>query len=184
MKRKLNPSIWFRKWKKKEYEMKKENIQGIRIIDEMQDLIPWLIFELNQNLYTVNSRFITSIVIKPDEVTLVPKVKDYIEGLIHLRGNVIPLINLKSLLDIGDEFSENIDNKQYDEEMVVVFERENSFIGLLVDEVISVENISTYEETQEIKKMSNGRFVKGVAKGHKTNDVLLVIDEEKILRDA
>lgn len=70
MKRKLNPSIWFRKWKKKEYEMKKENIQGIRIIDEMQDLIPWLIFELNQNLYTVNSRFITSIVIKPDEVTL------------------------------------------------------------------------------------------------------------------
>lgn len=160
--------------------MQNENILKIQEVEETQDLIPWLIFKLNKNLYTVNSRFITSIVIKPTEVTLVPKVKDYIEGLIHLRGNVIPLINLKLLLNIQDESADTAEN----EEMVIVFERENSVMGLVVDKVLSVENISTYDETEEIKKMSSNGFLKGVAKGHKSDEILLVMDEEKILLDA
>ena len=38
---------------------------------------PWLIFKLNNNCYTLSSKFITSIVIKPEEITFVPNVKKY-----------------------------------------------------------------------------------------------------------
>ena len=144
--------------------------------------IPWLIFKLNESLYTVNSRLISSIVIKPDDITLVPKVPDYMEGLIHLRGNVVPLINLKLLLKI--EAEANLDQGKETQEMVVVLEKENTMIGLLVDEVISVENIAAYEETEEIKKIYKDGFVTGLAKSHRNKDVLLILDEEKIMTNA
>jgi purine-binding chemotaxis protein CheW len=151
-------------------------------IDEVIEEIdfPWLIFKLSNNMYTVNSKMITSIVIKPEEVTLVPNVKDYIDGLIHLRGNVVPLIDLKRLFNVETEdISATKENK-----MVVVLEKDNSYAGLIVDEVLSVESITAFEETEEIKKMCREGFVKGVAKGNKSEDVLLIIDEEKILNMA
>lgn len=161
-----------------------EQMQEMQEMQELQEVIPWLIFKLNETLYTVNSRFITSIVIKSDVVTLVPNVAEHINGLIHLRGNVIPLVDLKSLLNIEAESGNSTDDLKENRDMVVVLEKGNSFVGLVVDEVLSVENISAYEETAEIKQMGNNGFIMGVAKGHKSEDVLLVIDEEKIMSNA
>ena len=161
-----------------------EQMQEMQEMQELQEVIPWLIFKLNETLYTVNSRLITSIVIKPDVVTLVPNVAEHINGLIHLRGNVIPLVDLKSLLNIEAESGNSTDDLKENRDMVVVLEKGNSFVGLVVDEVLSVENISAYEETAEIKQMGNNGFIMGVAKGHKSEDVLLVIDEEKIMSNA
>lgn len=155
------------------------NYENEEIFEEIE--FPWLIFKLEKNLYTINSKMITSIVMIPDEITYLPNVTEYLTGLIQLRGNVVPLIDLKSLFKIGnlsDEITE--DNK----EMVIVIEKDNSFVGLVVDEVLSVENITAFEETDEIKKMVKDGFVKGVAKGSKSEEVFLIIDEEKIMNIA
>lgn len=154
--------------------------------EELEEIeFPWLIFILNNNLYTINSKFITSIVIKPDEITMVPNVADFMTGLIHLRGNVVPLIDLKTLFKMSKTYV-NSDNESNEEkkEMVIVLEKENAFVGLIVDEVVSVENITAFEESDEIKKMTKDGFVKGVAKSSKGEDVLLIIDEEKIINIA
>lgn len=155
------------------------NYENEEIFEDIE--FPWLIFKLEKNLYTINSKMITSIVMIPDEITYLPNVTEYLTGLIQLRGNVVPLIDLKSLFKIGnlsDEITE--DNK----EMVIVIEKDNSFVGLVVDEVLSVENITAFEETDEIKKMVKDGFVKGVAKGSKSEEVFLIIDEEKIMNIA
>lgn len=154
--------------------------------EELEEIeFPWLIFILNNNLYTINSKFITSIVIKPDEITMVPNVADFMTGLIHLRGNVVPLIDLKTLFKMSKTYV-NADNGNNEDkkEMVIVLEKENAFVGLIVDEVVSVENITAFEESDEIKKMTKDGFVKGVAKSSKGEDVLLIIDEEKIINIA
>lgn len=155
------------------------NYDAEEVFEEID--FPWLIFKLNNDFYTLSSKLITSIVIKPEEITFVPNVKEYLLGLIHLRGNVVPMIDLKKLFKI-----EASDDNLYTEEdkMVVVLEKENSFAGLIVDEVLSVESITPFEETEEIKKMCRDGFIKGVAKGNKTQDVLLIIDEEKIMNLA
>lgn len=154
--------------------------------EELEEIeFPWLIFILNNNLYTINSKFITSIVIKPDEITMVPNVADFMTGLIHLRGNVVPLIDLKTLFKMSKTYV-NADNGNNEDkkEMVIVLEKENAFVGLIVDEVVSVENITAFEESDEVKKMTKDGFVKGVAKSSKGEDVLLIIDEEKIINIA
>lgn len=155
-------------------------------IEEFEDIeFPWLIFKLNDNLYTVNSKLITSIVIKPDEMTFVPNVANYMSGLIHLRGNVVPLINLKALFKLSSKNEDIKEEEQKDVKgMVIVLEKENSFAGLIVDEVLSVENITIFEETEEIRKMYKSSFIKGVAKGQKNSDVFLILDEERIMSMA
>ena len=156
-------------------------------IEEFEDIeFPWLIFKLNDKLYTVNSKFITSIVIKPEEMTFVPNVANYMSGLIHLRGNVVPLINLKALFKLSSK-NENIKEEEEQKDikgMVIVLEKDNSFAGLIVDEVLSVENITIFEETEEIRKMYKSSFIKGVAKGQKNSDVFLILDEERIMSMA
>jgi len=156
-------------------------------MEQLEEIeFPWLVFKIKDNLYTVNSRIITSIVMLSEGVTKIPNVPNYMLGLIHLRGNVIPLVdlrllfNMKSIKEEYEALEQTITNK----EMVIVFEDDNSFMGILVDEVLSVENITPFEETEEIKKMCNEGYIKGVAKGHKNNDVLLVLDEEKIMNMA
>jgi len=155
-------------------------------IEEFEDIeFPWLIFKLNSNLYTVNSKLITSIVIKPDEMTFVPNVASYMSGLIHLRGNVVPLINLKALFKLSSKNEDINEEEQKDVKgMVIVLEKDNSFAGLIVDEVLSVENITIFEETEEIRKMYKSGFIKGVAKGQKNSDVFLILDEERIMSMA
>jgi len=91
------------------------------------------------------------------------------------------LIDLKSLFKLSKLSVENTEDKK---EMVIVIEKDNSFVGLVVDEVLSVENITAFEETDEIKKMVKDGFVKGVAKGSKSEEVFLIIDEEKIMNIA
>jgi purine-binding chemotaxis protein CheW len=144
---------------------------------QMQEVVPWLIFKLKKTLYTVNSKFITSIVIKPDDVTFVPNVADHIIGLIHLRGNVIPLIDLKLLLNTESEsISNSTDYSKEIRPMVVVLE----IRGLLQ----SLASRLFVQHQQWVKQMCNNGFITGVAKGHKSEEVLLVIDEEKIMSNA
>ena len=156
------------------------------IIEEIKEESPWLIFKLNEKLYTINSRTITSIVIKPDETTFIPNVSEHIVGLIHLRGKVVPLIDLKILLNIKSVQENAIESEDAKEskEMVVVLEKDNLIMGFIVDAVLSVESITAYEETEEIKKMYDSSYVTGVAQGHKNDDILLVLDEEKIMINA
>lgn len=155
------------------------NYENEEVFEEIE--FPWLIFKLDKNLYTINSKMITSIVMIPDEITYLPNVTEYLTGLIHLRGNVVPLIDLKSLFKLSNLSVEKTEDKK---EMVIVIEKDNSFVGLVVDEVLSVENITAFEETEEIKKMVKDGFVKGVAKGSKSEEVFLIIDEEKIMNIA
>lgn len=152
-----------------------DNQVQVELIDEEIEY-PWLIFKIKDILYTVNSKRIISIGVVPENITFVPNVAKYIVGLIHLRGNVIPLVDLRVL------FSNTLEN--HPKEMAIVFEHENIFLGILVDEVLSVENIITYEETEEIKKINNNNYIKGVAKGEKNSDILLILDEDKLINLA
>lgn len=97
---------------------------------------------------------------------------------------MVPLIDLKLLLNIKSMLKTSNDGSKESIEMVVVLEKDNLIMGLIVDEVLSVESITAYEETQEIQKMYDDGYVTGVAKGHKNDSILLVLDEEKIMNNA
>jgi purine-binding chemotaxis protein CheW len=108
-------------------------------------------------------------------VTTVPQTPDYVEGVINLRGKVIPVVGLR--LMFGMEAIE------YDERtciIVVETEGQNNtlLIGIVVDSVSEVLNIKAddIEDTPQFGAKLNTEYILGMAKSDKTVKILLDID--------
>jgi len=69
---------------------------------------PYVVFSVNKQKMAVSSEKICSMVITP-EASFVPHTSDYIRGVVNLRGNVIPLIDLRMRLGMPS-FLEEINN--------------------------------------------------------------------------
>lgn len=89
------------------------------MIEESKKSIPWVIARLERELYGVPSDVVREMV-RVSLVTSVPKMPEYVRGVINLRGNIIPLIDLRVLLGMRsahhetDELIENLLKREKD----------------------------------------------------------------------
>lgn len=65
-------------------------------INELDQL--WVLFRLMGNLYAVSSSCTQGIARESDDITAVPDTKPYVRGITKLRGNVVTLIDLRTVL--------------------------------------------------------------------------------------
>lgn len=72
---------------------------------ELTNELPWIIFELKQQLFAVSTRMVTGISQLPS-ITKVPNAPPMFLGVTSTRGNVVPALDLKKLLNIGDGVAE------------------------------------------------------------------------------
>lgn len=109
------------------------------------------------------------------EVTVLPHVSDYLEGVINFREEyVLPLINMRKKFDLPD-----FDDKTKCKVMVIKMEGRN--IGIMVDDVKEVKSIDSkiIEETPDVGGMSKVKFISGIARlGDK---MLIILDVDKLL---
>jgi len=101
------------------------------------------------------------------EVTNVPHVPKSVRGVINLRGDVVTVVDLKTILGLGQtEIGQNT--------RTVVVNSEGERVGLLVDQVADV--VSARESEVDAPpaniRGADGRLFKGV---HKLEDELLVV---------
>jgi purine-binding chemotaxis protein CheW len=95
--------------------------------------LEFLCFRVSDEIYGINIMDIKEI-IKPREVTEVPRAPLFVSGVLSLRGTIIPIIDMRIRLGLAREESTV-------KERIVVIKNSNSFSGLLVDEVIKVVQI-------------------------------------------
>ena len=99
-----------------------------------------IVFTLGEKYYAVNSDQVEEIS-RLIPSTLVPNAPSHMEGLINLRGNVISLVNLAKLLHLKEDQCYN---------NIVILERQNEKLGILVTEVKEVIKI----KEEDIEKVS------------------------------
>jgi purine-binding chemotaxis protein CheW len=92
--------------------------------------LEFLCFRVSDEIYGINIMDIKEI-IKPREVTEVPRAPLFVSGVLSLRGTIIPIIDMRIRLGLARE-------EPTGKERIVVIKSNNSFSGLLVDEVIKV----------------------------------------------
>jgi len=68
---------------------------------ELTNNLPWIIFELRQQLYAISTERVTGITKMPS-LTFVPNAPPEFLGVTSIRGNVTPVLELKRLLNLGD----------------------------------------------------------------------------------
>lgn len=134
-----------------------------------------LTFKLGDESYGIGALKIREI-IRMQQITPVPQMPAHVKGVINLRGKVIPVTDLRTKFSVGnDETSERTC-------IVVVqvqFEnREESLIGLIVDAVEEVLNISgtDIEPAPDIGSDIDQKNILGIARVRSEVKTLLDID--------
>lgn len=108
-------------------------------------------------------------IIRTVEITRVPKAPNFVEGVINLRGKIVPVIDLRKRFGIAEREHDN-------ETRIVVVELVDKVVGFLVDrvkEVIRVEK-SVIEPPPELTTSIDSNYITGVAK---LQDRLLILLE-------
>ncbi|KIH78172.1 hypothetical protein GFER_01080 [Geoalkalibacter ferrihydriticus DSM 17813] len=130
-------------------------------------------FRLGDELYALDIMKIREI-IKPQKLTPVPKAPAFIEGVINLRGAVIPIVDLRRRFELPVGVLQN-------KARVIICSVAGKIIGLLVDEVTEVRNF-TREEVQPAPQFMQERetdFILGVCRLR--SSLVIILDLEKIL---
>lgn len=113
-------------------------------------------------------------IVKIQEITQIPEFPDYARGIINLRGNMIPVIDVRLRLQ-----KQSI---PYGERTcIIIIKINNKLIGLIVDAVDEVTNIAeeNISEPPQISANDVNTYLTGIAKFN--DKVILLLDSEKIL---
>jgi purine-binding chemotaxis protein CheW len=108
------------------------------------------------------------------EVTRVPNAPEYVDGVINLRGKVIPIIDLRRRF--------GMDRKEHDKHTrIVVVELSGKVVGFVVDAVREVLRIprGVTEPPPDIAGGKKDEYITGV--GKLEDRLLILLDLEKVL---
>ncbi|WP_020675814.1 chemotaxis protein CheW [Geopsychrobacter electrodiphilus] len=147
-------------------------------VDEASQ-IQWLGFYLGKEEYALDIEVVSEL-IKPRTLTELPYVPEYVCGIITLRGEVIPVVDLVSRLGLVHEGYDDIDLKR-----IVVCEGREQRVGLLVDRISQVVRLSAdeIEKPQFFGDNPATAFISGIGRKHGRSLIQLhpekVIDIEK-----
>lgn len=136
----------------------------------------YVVFKLGKGEFGIDIMNVKEIGPYEESISL-PNTPEFIEGIINYRGNVIPVINLKKRLSIG-ELEITKDTR------IIVINLENKEIGFIVDEASQTMRLDDdqIDPTPSYVKGIDKRYITGVGKIDEKR-LLILIDLEKILTD-
>ncbi len=120
-------------------------------------------------------------IIRHMELTRVPRTPDFVEGVINLRGRVIPVLDLRKRFGLPADERTN-------ETRIIVVDVDNRTVGLKVDAVSEVLRLpaDTVEPPPAIVTGAESDYIRGV--GKLDGRLIILLDVSKILtgteRDA
>lgn len=140
-------------------------------MDEMQVVL----FSLNEIACGTDSSQVHEIV-KFQEISRVPNMPRFIEGIINLRGKVVPIVNLNRRFELGET---PITKKT----KMIITKINESYIGYLVNEVSEIAKFpgKDLEQPSEILRKINNTYIKCV--GIKEEKITIILDLAAILSD-
>ncbi|MFQ5840724.1 MAG: chemotaxis protein CheW [Candidatus Methylomirabilales bacterium] len=130
-------------------------------------------FEMGQEEFGVEVGLIQEIVRVP-EITWVPEAAWCVEGVINLRGRIVPVIDLKKRLRLGEV-------KRSRQSRVLVVEIDKRLVGLLVDAASEVLRLPT-EAIEPPPEMISGvgiEYLRGV--GKLDDRLLILLDLSRVM---
>jgi len=135
-----------------------------------------LAFLLSGEEYAIDIMMIKEIAI-PTELTWVPRTPECVQGIISLRGTIIPILNLKPRLQLREGYSGS-------ESRIIVVLIENEGIGLMVDAVTGVVTMADSEivPSPETLRKNGSVYFKGIGKFK--DRFIIFMDIQSVLLNA
>jgi len=127
-----------------------------------------VLFSLGGEEYAISITQVKEI-IPYNEATKLPNTLEYMEGIISLRGKIIPVVNLALRLDLQ---TTKLGNKR-----ALIIETAGREIGIVVDAVTEVIRIQDSAIEPPPASTGNG-YIRGI--GKEGNRLLIMLDVDKL----
>ena len=132
-----------------------------------------VVFELENQVYGININSVREIIRLP-QITRLPNTKDYIKGIINLRGFLTPVISLAACFNL-QEVKENSDAR------IIIVNQIDQTIGLIVDKVTEIININQCQVEEPPINVGNifGDYLTGIIKNQ--DNLIILLEVNKLL---
>jgi purine-binding chemotaxis protein CheW len=135
-----------------------------------------VVFELDRESYGVDIAAVNTI-IRMQQITHVPRAPEFVEGVINLRGSIVPVIDLRKRFGLG-AFEETKASR------IVVVETAAGLVGMVVDAVTETLSLAgdAIEPPSSLVTTADSRYLRGVAK--LDDRLIILLDLERILTES
>lgn len=131
-------------------------MEELKVVGETTQFI---VIKLGDEQYGINIKYIDNIV-RMQRITRVPKVDDYLKGVINLRGEVIPVMSIRIKMGLEPD----VETKST--RIIILKLEHQGMIGVIVDEVKEVVTLDNdqIEKIAYDSKDEKDSFLSGVGK--------------------
>ncbi len=145
-------------------------------VEGITDTSQYLTFMLDDEIYAIDIQQVRE-VLDFTEVTRVPRMPDYMRGVINLRGGVVPVVDLRLKFDMSST------EKTVDTCIIIMeitIDGETNLIGALADSVseVLVLEPDQIEPAPKLGMRLKTEFIKGM--GKKKEDFIIILDIDKV----
>ncbi|GAB6180141.1 chemotaxis protein CheW [Desulfotomaculum defluvii] len=142
-----------------------------QILQEEQTVV----FQLMGQVYGVDINSVFEI-IRMESITKIPHSPHFVEGVINLRGHIIPVIDLAKRFGLGQ-------NEQSQDSRIIILEVSGQTIGVIVDSVQEVLRIpiNNVEPPPPVIDGIESAYIRGIA--ILEEKLIILLDQNKILME-
>ena len=137
------------------------------------ELLQLVTFRMDTEEYGVNILKVQEIN-RMTEIAKVPNAPKYVEGVINLRGRVIPVISLRKRFNFAEKDSD-------EQSRIIIMDIQGITIGIIVDSVSEVLRIpsNTVDPAPNVATEMDTAFIKGIAKLE--DRLIILIDMDMLI---
>ncbi|MEA3498231.1 MAG: chemotaxis protein CheW [Campylobacterota bacterium] len=136
----------------------------------------YMTFILGAMKYAVELPKIREILTYPELITTLPGTSQWVKGLINLRGEVVPILDIRVKFGTGEVV--------YDENtaVIAVITDDNRMIGLVVDKVDDVQKLDNTQlyPVSDMGSAIPSKYLKGFVR-LEDNEMLVIMDIETVV---
>jgi len=139
--------------------------------EEVQEQIQVCIFELSDRLFGL-SIFEVQEILEDAEITPVPTTPRFLRGVINLRGNIVPIVDIREILHLPMKLPSR-------ESRIMILDIKKVRIGIFVDAISEVTHIGKQIIQSEVEHIgvADGKFIANVIQYKEGFLILLNLDQ-------
>lgn len=137
----------------------------------------YMTFKCGKETFGIKIKYVEEI-IQYQNITPVPEVESYIQGLINLRGKIIPVIDVR--MRFGQEKLDYTDRT-----CIIVINVKNIVVGLIIESiamVVTIDKADILPPPTLSHGLEQNKYVYGI--GKTADGVKLLLDPEKLVCDV
>ena len=138
----------------------------------------YIVVKVGVEQYGININYVDNIV-KMQKITRVPKSQKYFNGVINLRGEIIPVMSIRRKFNLEDD-------KFTDKTRIIILKPEQQdAIGIIVDVVKEVVNLnsSSIDKMAIDAKDELSKYISGIGKNESNNTLISILNINNVIAD-